>query len=104
MLAKESCGEPWLLQPKIRDMESLEYRSSSPHLPSFVKDCHKRACYSLLQTEVQTQVFQGEQKELRYCQSSSGCKFIGMAFVAQHEIGSCAPEPLGVTLVGWKGV
>lgn len=26
VLAKESCGEPWLLQPKIRDMESLEYR------------------------------------------------------------------------------
>ena len=26
MVARESCGEPWLLQPKIQDMEMLEYR------------------------------------------------------------------------------
>lgn len=25
-LARESCGESWLLQPKILDMDSLEYR------------------------------------------------------------------------------
>ena len=25
-VAKESCGESWLLQPKIHDMELLEYR------------------------------------------------------------------------------
>ena len=26
MLVRESCGEDWLLQPKILDMDSLEYR------------------------------------------------------------------------------
>lgn len=31
-LARESCGEPWLLQPKIEDMETLEYRHA--HAPS----------------------------------------------------------------------
>lgn len=25
-MARESCGESWLLQPKILDMERLEYR------------------------------------------------------------------------------
>jgi hypothetical protein len=26
VLVRESCGEDWLLQPKILDMDSLEYR------------------------------------------------------------------------------
>ena len=26
VLARESCGEPWLLQHKVQDMDLLEYR------------------------------------------------------------------------------
>jgi hypothetical protein len=29
VLARESCGEPWLLQPKVEDLELLEYRCGS---------------------------------------------------------------------------
>ena len=29
VVARESCGEPWLLQPKIQDMDRLEYRYGS---------------------------------------------------------------------------
>ena len=31
MVARESCGEPWLLQPKVEDMEALEYRWGLPY-------------------------------------------------------------------------
>ena len=30
LVASRSCGEGWLLQPKISDMPEMEYRCSSP--------------------------------------------------------------------------